>query len=174
MVEKEAVIGGGRRELLEAEEVFSDEAVGGAAEGEGVAEEVVAEAAGRGVEDVGEHDVHGVLGADGAGAEHGEAELHGEDEVGGEEEVGGVDGEAGVEEAVVDGFELAADVLGGGGGVGRVGAEERRQLIGEAAHGFFICLDERRDNVCVYMNRICENRICIYRDLEIDLIIDLL
>ena len=50
----------------------ADEAVGEGAEGECEAEEVVREAAGGGVEDFGEHDVHGVLGSDGASAEHGE------------------------------------------------------------------------------------------------------
>nr|GMD67820.1 hypothetical protein CR513_44452 [Ipomoea batatas] len=83
LVKEVAVIkaGGSVGDILQAEEVVADEAVGVAAgaEGEGEAEEVVEEATGGGVEDVGEHDVHSVLGADGAGAEHGEAELHGED-----------------------------------------------------------------------------------------------
>lgn len=102
----------------------ADEAVGRRTVGEGEAEEVVEEAAGGGVEDVGEHDVHGVFGANGAGAEHGEAELHGEDEVGGVEEVGVVDGVVDVGEAVGGGGEEAADVCGGAGGVSGVGAEE--------------------------------------------------
>ncbi|CAM8883377.1 unnamed protein product [Rhodiola kirilowii] len=46
-------------------------------------EEVKEQAAGCGVEDVGQHDVHGVLGVDGADAEHDEAEVGGEEEVGG-------------------------------------------------------------------------------------------
>ncbi|KAM3388167.1 hypothetical protein ACQJBY_010748 [Aegilops geniculata] len=98
--EEEAVVEAGLRHVLEAEEVLPDEAVGGRAEGEGEAEEVVEERAGGGVEHVGEHDVHGVLGPDGAGAEHGEAELHGEDEVGREEQVGGVHRRRGVGEPV--------------------------------------------------------------------------
>ena len=84
LVEEEAVVAGGRgahRVISQAEEVAADEAVGGAAEGECKAEQVVGETAGGGVEDVGEHDVHGVFGSDGAGAEHGEAELHGEDKI---------------------------------------------------------------------------------------------
>lgn len=51
-------------DVCEAEEVFPDEAVGGGAEGEGEAEEVVEDAAGGGVEHVGEHDVHGVFRTD--------------------------------------------------------------------------------------------------------------
>ena len=81
LVKKEAVVPGGPRVVFEAEEVAAYETVGGGTEGEGEAEEVVGEAAGGSVKDVGEHYVHGVLGADGAGAQHGEAELHGEDKV---------------------------------------------------------------------------------------------
>jgi len=84
--EEEVVAEAGLREAPEAEEVAPDEAVGGRPEGEGEAEEVVEERAGGGVEDVGEHDVDGVLGLDGARAEHGE------DEVGGEEQVRRVHG----------------------------------------------------------------------------------
>ena len=72
--------------------MLADKAVGGGAEGEGKAEEIVKEAAGGGVENIGQHNVHGVLGADGAGAEHREAELHRKDKVRGEEEVRCVDG----------------------------------------------------------------------------------
>ncbi|KAG5127205.1 hypothetical protein JHK82_028040 [Glycine max] len=110
--------------------MFTDEAVGGGAESEGEAEEVVEEAAGGSVQDVGEHDVHGVLGADGAGAEHGEAELHRKNEVGGKEEVGVVDGEGRVDELAVHGGKLAADKGGGGGGVCGVWAEKLGQLFG--------------------------------------------
>ena len=105
----------------------ADEGVGGAAEGKGEAEEVVKEAAGGSVEDVGEHDVHGVFSTDGAGAEHGEAELHREDEVGGEEEVDGVDGEFGVGEVGGGCRELIADEGGCGAGVRDIGAEELSQ-----------------------------------------------
>lgn len=129
MVKEEAVVEIRRREVLQAEEVAADKAIGGGAKGEGEAKEVVGEATGGGVKDVGKHDVHGVLGADGAGAEHGEAELHGEDEVGGEEEVGVVDGVGGVGEAVVDGVELGAEICGGRSGVGG-GAEEGEEVGG--------------------------------------------
>lgn len=95
----------------------ADEGVGRSAKSEGEAEEVVGESAGGGVEDVGEHDVHGVFCADGAGAEHGKAELHGEDEVGGEEEVRVVDGVGGVVEFDGDGVEAAAEEFGYGCGV---------------------------------------------------------
>ena len=141
LVEEVAVVEVRRGDVLEAEEVAADEAVGGCAEGEGEAEEVVEEATGGRVQDVGEHDVHGVLGADGAGAEHGEAELHGEDEVCGEEEVGVVHREGGVGELVANGGELVADEVGGCEGVGGVGAEVLRQLrrraIGQG-HGWLV------------------------------------
>lgn len=57
----------------------ADEAVGGCSKGESKAEEIVGEATGCSVEDIGEHDVHGVFGSNGAGAEHGKTKLHGED-----------------------------------------------------------------------------------------------
>lgn len=62
--------------------MMANEAIRGCAEGEGEAKEVIRDGTGCSVEDVGEHDVHGVFGANGAGAEHGKAQLHGEDEVG--------------------------------------------------------------------------------------------
>lgn len=105
----------------------ADEGVGGSAKSEGEAEEVVEKAAGSGVKDVGEHDVHGVFGADGAGTEHGKAELHGEDEIGGEEKVDGVDGEFGVGEVVGGGGEFVANEGGGGTGVGDIWTEELGQ-----------------------------------------------
>ena len=52
----------------EAKKVATDEGVRRGTKGEGEAEEVVREATGSGVEDVGEHDVHGVLGTDRASA----------------------------------------------------------------------------------------------------------
>ena len=70
----------------------ADEGVGGSTEGKGETEEVVEKATGSGVKDVGEHDVHGVFGPDGAGTKHGKAKLHGKDEVGGKEKVVVVDG----------------------------------------------------------------------------------
>ncbi len=70
----------------------ADEAIGGLAEGKSEAEEVVGKATGRGVEDVGEHNVHGVFGANRASTKHGKAELHGEDKIGREEKVSAVDG----------------------------------------------------------------------------------
>lgn len=133
LVEEVAVVKGIGWNVLETEEVAADEAVGRGTEGEGEAEEVVEEAAGGGVEDVGEHDVHGVLGADGTGAEHGEAELHREDEVGGEQEVCVVHREGRVGELVVDGGQLVADEVGGGGCVGCIGAEVLGQLLWRAS-----------------------------------------
>ena len=112
--------------------MLTDEAIGGRAEGECKAEEVVEEAAGGGVEDIGEHDIHGVFGANGAGTEHGEAKLHGEDEISGEKEVSVVDGIIGVGELVVDVGEFIADEGSGGGGVG---AQELSQLVGRAVQG---------------------------------------
>ncbi|GJN02377.1 hypothetical protein PR202_ga19720 [Eleusine coracana subsp. coracana] len=87
LVEEEGVVEAGLGQLLQPEELLPDEAVGGGAEGEGEAEEVVEERARRRVQHVGQHDVHRVLGADGPRAEHGETELHGEHKVGGEEKV---------------------------------------------------------------------------------------
>lgn len=67
--QEEAVVSSGYRgEVSEAEEVSADEGVGGSAEGKGKAEEVIGEGTGSGIEDVGEHDIHGVLGTNGAGA----------------------------------------------------------------------------------------------------------
>lgn len=57
----------------------ADEAVGGCSKGESEAEEIVGEATGGSVKDIGEHDVHGVFGSNRAGTEHGETKLHGED-----------------------------------------------------------------------------------------------
>ena len=112
LIEEKGVVeaGRGRGDLVEAEEVAANEPVRGGAKGEGEAEEVVRDAPRRGIEHVGEHDVHRVLGAHGAGAEHRESELHGEDEVSGEEEVGAIDGEARVEKLVIYASEVGADV----------------------------------------------------------------
>ncbi|CAL5031088.1 unnamed protein product [Urochloa decumbens] len=118
LVEEEVVVEPGPREVLEPEELLPDEAVGGRAEGEGEAEEVVEERARGGVQHVGQHDVHGVLGADGPRAEHGEPELHREDEVGREEKVRGVHGRRRVRE-------LAAQVVRR---VGRRRAQQRREV----------------------------------------------
>ena len=57
---------------------------------DGPAEAEVGHAADASVENVLDEDVHDVLGADGARAEHGEASLHEEDEEAGEEHVGDV------------------------------------------------------------------------------------
>ncbi|XBH78987.1 hypothetical protein VPH35_105073 [Triticum aestivum] len=122
--EEEAVVEADLGNVTEAEEVLPDEAVGGRTEGEGEAEEVVEERAGGGVEHVGEHDVHGVLGPDGARAEHGEAELHGEHQVGGEEQVRRVDRRGGVRE-------LVAQVVRR---VRRRRAQQRRQARGARRH----------------------------------------
>ena len=121
LVEEETIISGGGREGTEAKVMAANEAIGRGSEGKCVAEEVVEEASSGGVEDVGEHDVHGVFGADGAGAKHGEAELHREDEVGGEEKVGVIEGVFGVGEVVGDGGKLVADEICSAGGVGGVG-----------------------------------------------------
>lgn len=84
----------------------ADEAVGGGSKGEGEAEEVVKDSSGGGIKYVGKHDVHGVLGAYGSSAEHGEAELHGKDQVSREEKVRGINGIAGVGEGGGDGGKL--------------------------------------------------------------------
>lgn len=73
LVQEEAVIDGGRREVSEPKEVAADEAVRGSTEGESEAEYVVGEAASSGIKDVREHDVHRVFGSYGAGTEHGES-----------------------------------------------------------------------------------------------------
>ena len=80
--------------------MLPNETVRGGAKSKGEAEHVEEDAARGGVEDVGEHDVHGVLGAYGAGAQHGESELHGEYEVSGEKKESGVDGVSCVSELV--------------------------------------------------------------------------
>lgn len=79
LVEEETIVSGRFRVIPETEKVAADEAVGGCTEGESEAEEIVGESTGGSIKDVGEHDVHRVFGSNGAGAEHGEAELHGED-----------------------------------------------------------------------------------------------
>ena len=95
LIEKETIISGGVRDAGEVKKVAADEGVGGGTKGKGKAKEVVGEATGSGVKDVGEHDVHGVFGTDRASTKHGKPQLHGEDEVGGEEEVCVVDGVGG-------------------------------------------------------------------------------
>lgn len=121
--------------------MFADEPIGGPAEGEGKAEQVVAQPASRRVENICEHYVHGVLSSDWAGAQHGEAELHGENKVRGEQEESVVDGVWGGGELVGDGCEAAAYEGGGGGGVGGA-SEEGEEVSGRAAgqgisHGCF-------------------------------------
>ena len=59
----------------------SDEYFGRSAKGKGVTKKIVKESSGCSVKDIGEHDVHRILGSNGASTEHREAELHGEDEV---------------------------------------------------------------------------------------------
>jgi len=114
LVEEEAVVIGGNGVVSKAEEVAADEAVGRGTEGESEAEEVVGEATGGGVEDVGEHDVHGVLCSDGSCAEHGETKLHGEDQIRGEKKVGVVDCIGGVANLSGNGIQLVTEVVGGG------------------------------------------------------------
>ena len=127
--EEEVVVEADLGKSLEAEEVLADEAVGRGPVREGEAEEVVEERAGGGVEHVGEHDVHGVLGADGARAEHGEPELHGEDEVRREEQVRRVHRRRGVRE-------LVAQVLRR---VRRRRAQKRREGRGARRHLHRLC-----------------------------------
>lgn len=121
LIEEIRIVEGRSREIIHSEEMFPDESIGRSSVGEGEAEEVIEETSGGGVDDIGEHYVHGVFGADGSGAEHGESELHSEDEVSGEEEVGVVDGVSRVGEFPGDCVESPADEFGGGfcgGGVG--------------------------------------------------------
>lgn len=61
--------------------MFADEAVGRCAESKSEAEEVVEETSGGGVENVGEHDVHGVLSANRTSTKHSETKLHRENEI---------------------------------------------------------------------------------------------
>ena len=110
----------------------ADEAVGGATEGKSKAEEVVEEATSGGVEDVCQHDVHGVFGANGTGAEHGEAELHGEDEVSRKQEVGTVHGKGGVGESAFHSGKSVADEARCCRSVCGVGTEESGQLLHRA------------------------------------------
>mmetsp|Transcript_24956 Transcript_24956/g.62249 ORF Transcript_24956/g.62249 Transcript_24956/m.62249 type:complete len:459 (-) Transcript_24956:196-1572(-) len=74
--------------LAQCERAFADERVGLAifilSVGHAIAEEVEGDGPDARVEDVLDEDVHHVLGADRAGAEHGETSLHEEDEVSGE------------------------------------------------------------------------------------------
>ena len=66
LVEEVAVVVGGIRDVFESEIVGANEGVGGGAraKGKGEAKEVVGDAADNGVDHIGEHDVHGVLGSD--------------------------------------------------------------------------------------------------------------
>lgn len=64
LVEEMTVIKSRARDLIEAKEMATDEAVGRCSEGESVAEEVVEEPTGSGVKNVGKHYVHGVFGSD--------------------------------------------------------------------------------------------------------------
>lgn len=59
--------------------------------GKSKAKEVVEKATGGSVEDIAEHDIHAVFGADWFGAEHGEHQVGGKEEVHEVESVGGVD-----------------------------------------------------------------------------------
>lgn len=134
LVEEIAVIGRRRGEFPEPKEMFSDEPIWGPTERKRVAEEIVAQPPSRSVQDVGEHDVHRVLGSDWAGAEHREAELHCEHQVRREQKVGVVDCVRGVGELVGYGGESAAYEGGGGGGVGGA-TEEGEEVCGWAAQG---------------------------------------
>lgn len=80
-----------------------DESFGRSSKGKGVTEKIVEESSCGSVKDIGEHDVHRVLGSNGASTEHSEAELHGEDEVSREEKVGVVYGKGCIGESVVSG-----------------------------------------------------------------------
>ncbi len=69
---------------------MADEAVGvrTLAESEGEADEVVGDATTSSVQNVGQHDVHGVLGAHGSGTQHCESQLHGKHQVSRVQQVG--------------------------------------------------------------------------------------
>lgn len=94
LVKKEAVVVRAIGNVVKRKEVGANERVGigTIAKGKSKAEEVIRDATYNGVNNVGEHYVHGVLCPDRAGTEHGKAELHYEDEVRRKEEVNGVDG----------------------------------------------------------------------------------
>lgn len=91
LIEEVAVIIGAIRDVFKGEEVGTDEGVG-VPEGEGKTEEVVGDTADDGIDNVGKHDVHGVLGPNGPSTEHGEAKLHYKYQVRREEEVDRVNG----------------------------------------------------------------------------------
>ncbi|KAG5415393.1 hypothetical protein IGI04_002960 [Brassica rapa subsp. trilocularis] len=59
----------------------SDESFERSAKDKGVTKKIVKESSGCSVKDIGEHDVHRILGSNGARTEHRKAELHGEDEM---------------------------------------------------------------------------------------------
>ena len=132
LVEEVAVVEGFGWNGLEGKEVFTDEAIGGRAKGKSEAKEVVEKATGGGIEDIGEHNIHGVLGTNRASAEHGEAKLHGKDEISREKEVSIVDRIVGVGEIVGDGGESIAYERGGG---RAVGTQELSQLLRRAVQG---------------------------------------
>lgn len=94
LVKIETVIVSAIRNASESKQISTDERVrtGAVAEGKCEAEEVEGDASNDGVDDIGEHNVDGVLSSDRAGTEHGEADLHDEDEVGRKEEEDGVEG----------------------------------------------------------------------------------
>jgi len=58
--------------------VFPDETVGRGAKSKGKTEHVEEDATGGGVQDIRQHDVHGVLGTYRTSTKHGKAKLHGE------------------------------------------------------------------------------------------------
>ena len=110
----------GEEEVALAGELAGEGGGGLGAVRDGVAEAEVGHAADASVENVLDEDVHDVLGADGARAEHGEASLHEEDEEAGDEHVGDVLGAG-------DQADLHVNLI-----VGVVGGEERTAAGGGA------------------------------------------
>ncbi|KAJ7979756.1 hypothetical protein O6P43_003120 [Quillaja saponaria] len=110
----------------------ADESIRWCPESKGKSEKVIKETTCCGVENISEHDVHGVFGSNRAGAEHGKAELHRKHEVSREKKVSGVNGECGVGEFVGDGGKLVADEVSGGGCVCGVLAKKTCKLLRRA------------------------------------------
>ena len=119
------VVALGEEEPALAEELAGEGGGGFGAVRDGVAEAEVGHASDASVENVLDEDVHDVLGADGARAEHGEASLHEEDEEAGDEHVGDVLGAS--DQVDIRRGDGQAAALGTGGLAKDVDCEEERK-----------------------------------------------
>lgn len=123
--------------------MFANETIGGIAKGKGKAEKVIEKASGGSIKDIGEHNVHGVFGTNGACAQHGKAKLHDEYKIGREEKVSVVNGIASVNKLVRNSFKAAADVFCGGSGIG--GTTKKRAKVGRRAGKSIHEIEEERE-----------------------------